>query len=277
MYWREIEIIVEGGKTTHVIDGKESSQSNWLRFVNCARSEEEQNLVAYQYRGDIFYRVYKEIVAGGELLVWYGDEYGEELGIRILPNKVNEDENEKQVGVPIVSSQVTKMDEDEEQLDMPILLHHVNEDKSGDQLGKTILPNQVNEAEDEEPLDISILNRVNEDEKSPGKEGDHTCKHCGRIYSYKNYLEAHLKRCPMLVSYESWECCHCGRKYSSEDYRNVHEKDCRNPESSKCRVNISVKVKQCHHCGKIFTIESQLMRHERIHNGERPYQLLSTV
>jgi hypothetical protein len=158
--------IVQGGKTTHVIDGKDHSQSNWLRFVNCARSEEEQNLVAYQYRGDIFYRVFKEIVPGGELLVWYGEEYGEELGIPILPNKVNEDENEEQIGIPIASSQVTKMDEGGEQLDMPILLDHVNEDESGDQLGKTILPNQVNEAEDEELLDISILNQVNEDEQS---------------------------------------------------------------------------------------------------------------
>jgi hypothetical protein len=110
--------------------------------------------------------VCKEIVAGGELLVWYGEEYGEELGIPILPNKVNEDENEEQVGIPIVSSQVTKMDEGGEQLDIPILLDHVNEDESGDQLGKTILPNEVNEAEDGELLDISILNRVNEDEQS---------------------------------------------------------------------------------------------------------------
>ena len=49
--------------------------------------------------------------------------------------------------IPIVPSQVTKMDEGGEQLDLPILLNHVNEVESGDQLGKTTLPNQVNEAE----------------------------------------------------------------------------------------------------------------------------------
>jgi hypothetical protein len=145
---------------------KDPSQSNWPRFINCARSEEEQNLVAYQYHGDIFYRVYKEIVPGGELLVWYGDEYGEDLGIPILPNQIDEGENEEgeHIGTPFVSSQVTKVDEGGEQLDIPILLNHVNEDESGDQLGKTILPSQVNE--DGEVLDISTLNRVNEDEQS---------------------------------------------------------------------------------------------------------------
>jgi hypothetical protein len=58
------------------------------------------------------------------------------------------------------------MEEGGEQLDLPILLNHVNEVESGDQLGKTTLPNQVNEAEGGELLDISILNRVNEDEQS---------------------------------------------------------------------------------------------------------------
>ena len=35
-------------------------------------------------------------------------------------------------------------------------------------------------------------------------DNGHGCKYCGRIYTHTNYLEAHLKRCPMLVSYERW-------------------------------------------------------------------------
>lgn len=52
------------------------------RYVNCARDDEEQNLVAFQYRGQIFYRTCQVIRPGCELLVWYGDEYGAELGIK---------------------------------------------------------------------------------------------------------------------------------------------------------------------------------------------------
>eukprot|EP00063_Salmo_salar_P031031 XP_014005866.1 PREDICTED: histone-lysine N-methyltransferase PRDM9-like [Salmo salar] len=50
-------------------------------YVNCARSEEEQNLVAFQYRGEIMYRCCKPITVGEELLVWYGEEYARDLGI----------------------------------------------------------------------------------------------------------------------------------------------------------------------------------------------------
>lgn len=52
------------------------------RYVNCARDEEEQNLVAFQYHRQIFYRTCRVIRPGCELLVWYGDEYGQELGIK---------------------------------------------------------------------------------------------------------------------------------------------------------------------------------------------------
>lgn len=52
------------------------------RYVNCARNEEEQNLVAFQYHAEIYYRTCKVIQPQTELLVWYGEEYGKELGIK---------------------------------------------------------------------------------------------------------------------------------------------------------------------------------------------------
>ncbi len=65
----------------YFIDGSDPSVSNWMRFVNCARHEEEQNLLAYQYHGNIYYRTFKTIPPHTELLVWYGDRYAKELGI----------------------------------------------------------------------------------------------------------------------------------------------------------------------------------------------------
>ena len=52
-----------------------------MRYVNCARNESEQNLIAYQYRGQIYYRSFKPIHPGTELLVYYGEEYAKDLGI----------------------------------------------------------------------------------------------------------------------------------------------------------------------------------------------------
>nr|XP_048684713.1 histone-lysine N-methyltransferase PRDM9-like [Caretta caretta] len=75
-------LITKGRNWYVYIDGKDETNANWMRYVNCARDEEEQNLVAFQYRGKIYYRVCRAILPHCELLVWYGDEYGKELGIK---------------------------------------------------------------------------------------------------------------------------------------------------------------------------------------------------
>ena len=72
---------MKDGKIVYCIDGKDERYGNWMRYVNCSRSENEENLVAFQYHGKIYYRVYKDILPGSELLVWYGDEYAKDLGI----------------------------------------------------------------------------------------------------------------------------------------------------------------------------------------------------
>uniref|UniRef100_A0A8C3FMZ6 PR/SET domain 7 n=1 Tax=Chrysemys picta bellii TaxID=8478 RepID=A0A8C3FMZ6_CHRPI len=75
-------LITKGRNWYVYIDGKDETNANWMRYVNCARDEEEQNLVAFQYHGKIYYRVCRPILPHSELLVWYGDEYGKELGIK---------------------------------------------------------------------------------------------------------------------------------------------------------------------------------------------------
>jgi len=41
--------------------------------VNCARDSKEQNLVAVQFRGEIYYKTCVPVEAGSELLVWFDD------------------------------------------------------------------------------------------------------------------------------------------------------------------------------------------------------------
>ena len=85
----------KAGQRAYFIDGKDESTSNWLRYVNCARTESEQNMVAFQYRGCIYYRSFRNIHPGDELLVWYGEEYAKELGIDVkLPNGEDSSEDE---------------------------------------------------------------------------------------------------------------------------------------------------------------------------------------
>ncbi len=50
-----------------------------MRYVNCARDRQEQNLAAYQQEQEIYYRVLKDISPGRELLVLYDEDYALDL------------------------------------------------------------------------------------------------------------------------------------------------------------------------------------------------------
>ncbi|KAF4080863.1 hypothetical protein AMELA_G00176060 [Ameiurus melas] len=63
------------------IDAKRVTHANWMRYVNCAHNNEETNLVAFQYQGEIFYRCCRPIKPRQELLVWYEDKYAKDLGV----------------------------------------------------------------------------------------------------------------------------------------------------------------------------------------------------
>ena len=52
-----------------------------MRFIRCARHGDEQNMFAFQYYGNIYYRAFKDIPTGTELLVWYDDKYPHYMGI----------------------------------------------------------------------------------------------------------------------------------------------------------------------------------------------------
>lgn len=60
-------------------DAANETMSNWVRYINCPHFENQQNLVSEEFDGEIYYRTLFEIPAGSELLVWYGDIYGDRL------------------------------------------------------------------------------------------------------------------------------------------------------------------------------------------------------
>lgn len=55
-----------------------------MRFIRCARHKGEQNLFAFQYLGKVYYRTFKTILPGQEILVWYDEKYPQYLGVPSL-------------------------------------------------------------------------------------------------------------------------------------------------------------------------------------------------
>ena len=67
-----------------VIDGKDENFSSWMRYINLARNETEQNLNAFQHNDSVYYRSSKVVGPNTELLVWYGKDFLNELGSCIV-------------------------------------------------------------------------------------------------------------------------------------------------------------------------------------------------
>nr|XP_026483149.1 uncharacterized protein LOC113391402 [Vanessa tameamea] len=70
-------------RRSHFVDAEDAHNSNWMRFVNCSRHWNEQNLVAYQYKGQLYYRTIKIIPKFTELMVFYGSEFANILQINL--------------------------------------------------------------------------------------------------------------------------------------------------------------------------------------------------
>lgn len=71
---------MKNGKVSHYISGLNVHSSNWMRFVRFAQFENEINLLAFQYKGNIYYRTCKEIPPKTELKIWYVNKYCPQLG-----------------------------------------------------------------------------------------------------------------------------------------------------------------------------------------------------
>ena len=79
----------QNGRISSYLDGKDENVSSWMRFIRCARHKHEQNLFIFQYGDNIYYRAYKDISPGSELLVWYDDQYEKFLGVPIRLRYMN--------------------------------------------------------------------------------------------------------------------------------------------------------------------------------------------
>ncbi|KAG5883139.1 hypothetical protein JTB14_015368 [Gonioctena quinquepunctata] len=71
--------IYKDNELYYYIDGFDTSKANWMRYVSPAYSTESQNLIACQYKMNIYFYTIKPILPNQELLVWYCREFAERL------------------------------------------------------------------------------------------------------------------------------------------------------------------------------------------------------
>ncbi|XP_071037812.1 histone-lysine N-methyltransferase PRDM9-like [Parasteatoda tepidariorum] len=234
-------MIWKGGKVDHFIEGFKKDISNWLRFVNCADKEEKQNLVAIQYKKQIYYKTYREVLPFQELLVWYGGKYASDLGINLKRETETTQPNVKGVACDVCSSLFTSVDAMER--------HRRKHPHQGHDR-RHRCPHCVYSTNHSGDLRRHLTTHTGE--RSNG------CPHCLKTFTQEGYLKTHLK---IHSGERPFSCGVCGRDFTRIGDLETHE-----------RSHSGIRPYRCSTCGRDFTRSSDLHKHIRIHTLQRPYK-----
>ncbi|XP_078251660.1 histone-lysine N-methyltransferase PRDM9-like, partial [Rhinoraja longicauda] len=248
----------QANNDTEYIDAQDESKSNWMRFVNCARKEEERNLVACQHRGNIYYRTCKPVPPHCELLVWYGDDYAKDLGITWATMWMSNQDPKQGILKPPYQPSTPRVDTDpqskREQSPFTPSDGRRAIGKSGD------IPGQITERQHECAECGKCFTRagnLHEHQLTHTREWPYTCSVCGKGFAWAGHLHRHQRT---HTGERPYTCSVCGKGFAHSGDLHRHQ-----------RTHTGERPFTCSVCGKSFVNSGHLHRHQRTHTGERPY------
>ncbi|XP_049511331.1 histone-lysine N-methyltransferase PRDM9 [Dermacentor silvarum] len=236
--------IRENGRVI-LVDGRPLDRSNWMRYVNCAPEQSQQNLAAFVRQGAVYYRTCKVVNAAEELLVWYGDDFARQLGL--IGNAGAQDQAaEVEVAAP---REVFSCEECGDQFTVKQLLdHHRRRKHTQRPQGK----HQCAHC----PYSSNRRDHVTKHETIHTGERPFVCHVCdrgfNRRWSFSRHLLVHTGERPHA-------CSECGKRFARRGAAKRHEQVV---HGRHCPL-------RCPHCGKGCGNISDLRRHVRArHNDE---------
>ncbi|XP_026766758.3 histone-lysine N-methyltransferase PRDM9 isoform X2 [Pangasianodon hypophthalmus] len=251
-------VIYKGRKCEEYVDAKRQMNANWMRYVNCARNDEEKNLVAFQYQGGIFYRCCRSIKPGTELLVWYEEDYAKDLGltfdylwnIKCSPNGMNK------ALLQVFSCSLCPLS-----YKSLIYLHkhtrrchyeeYVTLTEKGENKYENLISTQISSSQQTSCGSVATKTSRQKQKRN------HACKDCGMSFNDGSNLRKHQR---IHTGEKPYHCSQCGKSFRHHSTLQRHQ-----------RIHTGEKPHHCSQCGKSFAQMGHLQRHQRIHTGEKPY------
>ncbi|XP_041470039.1 histone-lysine N-methyltransferase PRDM9-like [Lytechinus variegatus] len=264
------------GKVCFYVDGSKT----WMSLVRCALDKEEQNLEAYQIYGEIFYRSTKVIEPGGELKVFYSEDYMNHVG---FPRRLSELHFDK-------DTQKFHCSQCEHLFASPkVILRHIKcehtHSKPGSQSNEMIpVLSWRKKRKTNNSTKTEITTKLHSTTKSESNHNEQvfTCETCGKVFPTQGRLMAHKlfheynqeHACPVcgkgqgntqalarhLTTHEPklYKCKKCARQFKAETSLDKHMRE--------------VHGFRCQFCFELFTRKSKCLQHEQTHQAFRSGQ-----